>query len=156
MRYADETSKSRKRTPWDRVTDLTPTQVFLQEHYATHIECGATLIHDKETAHAKLVRELSLNSIAYASADLKGLADKNNPMTPVSRVHAIPKMFLNAHSSFNREDIQGYLNLFAFVSNPPVNLLKKVEIIIKSAFDNPKTLRYRDFYSAMPMDSYEF
>jgi hypothetical protein len=41
---------------------------------------------------------------------------------------------------------QGYLNLFAFVTNPPVNLLEKVELVVKSAFQNPKTLRYRDFF----------
>jgi hypothetical protein len=27
---------SRKKTPWDGVTDLTETQEFLKRHYATH------------------------------------------------------------------------------------------------------------------------
>ena len=52
-----------------------------------------------------------------------------------------------AHSGFNRRDLQGYLNLFALISNPPDDLLEKVEIVINLAFENPKSLRYRDFYN---------
>jgi len=126
------------------------------EAFGSHIERGATLIHDKEKSHAKLVRELGLKSIAYASSNLNGLADKDNPMNPVNRAHAILKMFLNVHSSFLREDMQGYLNLFAFVSNPPNDLLEKVELIIKTAFDDLKSLRYRDFYSTTSSDMIEF
>jgi len=124
-----------------------PSQKKTFEAFGAHIEKGATLYHDRETAHAKLVRELSLNSIAYSSNYLKGLPDKTNPLNPVNRAHAILKMFLNTHSSFNRKDIQGYLNLFAFVSNPPIDLLEKVELVIKTAFNNPKMLRFRGFYS---------
>ena len=43
---------------------------------------------------------LSLKSVAYASSDLKRLTDKNNPMNPVNRTHAILKKFLNSHSNF--------------------------------------------------------
>ena len=39
-----------------------------------------------------------------------------------------------------------YLNLFAFVTNPPGDLLEKVELVIKTAFENPKLLRYRDYF----------
>lgn len=129
-----------------------PSQKKTLEAFKNHIEPEATLIHDKESAHAKLIRELSLRSVAYTSKDLKTLPDKDNPMNPVNRAHAILKIFLNTHSSFKRDDLQGYLNLFAFVSNPPVDLLEKVELIIKTAFDNPKSLRFRDFYSATSTD----
>lgn len=93
------------------------------------------------------MEEKALNSISYASKDLKGLLDKDNPLYPVNRAHAIMKMFLNAHSGFNRDELQGYLNLFAFVTNPPEELLEKVELVIISAFTNRKILRYRDFYN---------
>ena len=133
-----------------------PSQKKTFEAFGAHIERGATLIHDRESSHAKLIRELQLNSIAYASNDLKGLADKDNPMHPVNRVHAILKIFLNAHSGFIRDDLQGYLNLFSFVSNPPVDLLEKVELLIKTAFDDPKSLRFRDFYpvNSTPSDPF--
>lgn len=116
------------------------------ETFCTHIKAGSTLIHDKDVSHKKLVKELSLKSVSYASSELKGLPDDENPLNPVNRVHAILKKFLNAHSGFDRDDLQGYLNLFAFVTNPPRDLLEKVEIVIKTAFENPKLLRYRDFF----------
>jgi len=123
-----------------------PSQKKTFEAFGTHIERGSTLVHDRDTAHAKLIRRLSLKSESYASKNLKGLPDKQNPMNPVNRAHAILKNFLYAHRSFIRDDLQGYLNLFAFVSNPPVDLLEKVELVIKTAFEHPKLLRYRDFH----------
>jgi transposase-like protein len=125
-----------------------PSQKKTLETFRSHIEEGSTLIHDKESAHKSLIKELFLSSEAYASKDLKGLPDKDNPMNPVNQVHVILKKFLNSHSGFNREDIQGYLNLFAFVTNSPIDRLEKVELVLKMAFQNPKSLRFRDFYSA--------
>lgn len=123
-----------------------PSQKKTLETFQGHILHGSTLMHDEESAHKKLVRALSLESVSYLSKDLKGLPDKENPMEPVNRVHAILKKFLNSHSGFNRDDIQGYLNLFAFVTNPPIDMLEKVELVIKMAFQNPRSLRYREFY----------
>ena len=85
-----------------------------------------------------------MTSKAYAAKDMKGLADSENPLNPVNRVHNLLKMFLNAHSGFNRDDLQGYLDLYAFVVNPPIEPLENVEKIIKLAFDYPKSLRYGD------------
>ena len=123
-----------------------PSQKRTYETFRSYIKPNSTLIHDKETSHKKLVKELALNSVSYASKDLKELLDKDNPMYPVNRVHAILKMFLNSHGGFKRDDIQGYLNLFSLVTNPPNEMLEKVELVINLAFQNPKTLRYRDFY----------
>jgi transposase-like protein len=124
-----------------------PTQKKVYETFKNHIESGSSLFHDIETTHRKLVKELSLKSTAYSSKDLKNLPDNDNPMHPVNRVHFVLKAFLNAHTGFDRKDIQGFLNLFAFISNPPNDLLEKVEIIVNLAFQNPKLLRYRDFYA---------
>ncbi len=67
-------------------------------------------------------------------------------MYPVNHAHDILKRFLYAHSSFVRSHLQGYLDLFAFVTNPPGDMLEKVERVIKMAFKNPKLLRHRDYY----------
>jgi hypothetical protein len=125
-----------------------PSQKRTIETFGSHIERGSTLIHDEESAHRRLIKELELKNVSYVSKTLKELPDKDNPLYPVNQVHAIMKMFLNAHNSFIRDSLQGYLNLFAFVSNPPIDLLEKVELIINLAFQNPKLLRYRDFYGA--------
>lgn len=123
-----------------------PSQKKTYDTFQNHIKPHSTLIHDKESAHKKLVEMLGLESIAYASKDLKGLLDKDNPLYPVNRTHAILKMFLNSHGGFKRDDIQSYLNLFALVTNPPNDMLAKVELVINMAFQNPKMLRYREFY----------
>lgn len=117
------------------------------ETFKDHILPGSELIHDKESTHKKLVDELSLKSKAYASKDLKGLADSENPLDPVNRIHSLLKMFLNAHSGFNRDDLQGYLDLYSFVINPPSEPLEKVERIIEIAFNRPKSLKYRDQFN---------
>jgi len=122
-----------------------PSQKKTYESFKDQIAVGSTLIHDKENAHKKLVRELQLNSIAYDSRKIKLLSDKDNPLNRVNRIHNLLKSFLYAHTSFNRDRIQGYLNLFAFVMNPPENHLEKVEMLLDLAFQNPKTLRYREF-----------
>ena len=122
-----------------------PSQKRTYEALKRHIVPTSTLIHDNEAAHKKLIERLALKSVSYASKDLKGLLGNDNPLYPVNRAHAILKMFLNAHGGFKRENLQGYLNLFAFVTNPPDEMLEKVDLVIKRAFDNPKTLRYREF-----------
>jgi len=130
-----------------------PSQKRMFELFASHIEPGAVLHHDKEAAHKKLVEQLALQSVVYASKDLKGLPDKDNPMNPVNQVHHIVKKFLNAHSGFLRDSLQDYLNLFAFVSNPPVDLLEKVAILVDLTFRFPKLLRFRDFYACVSSTS---
>ena len=114
--------------------------------FKIHIESKSKLFHDKESAHKRLIKALELDSVSYASKDLVGLLDKENPLYPVNRAHAILKMFLNSHSGFDRENLQGYLDLFALVTNPPDEMLSKVEFVVNRAFENPKILRYREFY----------
>ena len=68
-------------------------------------------------------------------------------MNRVNEVHARLKDFLNAHSSFNRDNLLGYLNLFTFAMNPPTNNLQKVELLLEKGFKTRKTLKYRQFYN---------
>ena len=121
-----------------------PSQKRSYQAFRKHIQFNSLLIHDKENTHKRLVEELSLRSVCYASKDLKGLADSENPLDPVNRIHMLLKMFLNAHSGFCRDDLQDYFNLYAFVINPPSDHLEKVEKIIDLVFKIPKSLKYRE------------
>lgn len=121
-----------------------PSQKRSYETFKDHIASGSTLIHDKEKAHKKLIEKLELKCVSYSPSDLKGLADSENPLDPVNRIHCLLKMFLNAHSGFCRDEIQDYLNLYSFVINSPSDHLEKVEKIINLVFENPKSLKYRD------------
>jgi transposase-like protein len=115
--------------------------------FSHHIEPGSTLIHDMEKAHGKLVQELKLVSEAYLSKSLKELEDKDNPLNEINQRCRQLKYFLNSHSGFNRANLPDYLNLFAFIVNPPIDPYKKIEIILKRVFENPISLKYRDKYS---------
>ena len=96
----------------------------------------------------KLSKGLDLKSTVYASEELKGVSDKENPLEPVNRQHALVKHVLNAHGGFLRENLQGYLDLFSFVTNPPYDLAEKVDSLLNMVFQYPKSLRYRDFYQS--------
>ena len=125
-----------------------PSQKMSYSSFCSHIAPGSTLVHDRESTHKKLVTELSLVSEEYAAKDLKGLEDFENPLDPVNHLHYLIKRFLYAHSGFDRKEIQGYLDLYAFVLNPPSDKLEKVDILLNLVFQNPKILRYRDMYAA--------
>ena len=114
--------------------------------FKSRIERGSELIHDREKTHRRLVEHLDLTSTTYLAKELKGLPDKENPLDPVNHTHYMLKRFLNAHSGFSRDELDGYLNLYAFVHNPPCDPLEKVELLLNMAFDNPHSLRYREYY----------
>lgn len=118
--------------------------------FGTHIKPGSTLLHDMEHAHSVLVDRLSLESEAYDAKLLKGLPDELNPLQPVNRLCFLLKCFLRAHSGFNRDNVQGYLNLFSVAMNPPADKLEKAAFVLDRAMRCPKTLRFRDFYNVKP------
>ena len=124
-----------------------PSQKMSYDSFITHIQPGSTLVHDKESTHTKLVKELNLVSEEYSSKELKGLEDFENPLDPVNHIHYLIKRFLYAHSGFERSQIQSYLNLYSFVLNPPSEKLEKVEKLLNLAFEKPKLLRYRNMYT---------
>lgn len=124
-----------------------PSQKMSYESFITHIAPGSTLVHDKESTHKKLIKELGLKNEEYSAKDLKGLEDFENPLDPVNHIHYLIKRFLYAHSGFERSQIQSYLNLYSFVLNPPSEKLEKVEALLNLAFEKPKLLRYRDMYA---------
>ena len=115
--------------------------------FKDHIAPGSTLVHDKGKVHGLLIDKLKLVDEAYDGNEIKKLSDADNPLCRVNEVHARLKNFLYAHNSFERTSMQGYLNLFSFVMNPPSNHLEKVELLLNRAFLTRKMLRYRSFYN---------
>jgi hypothetical protein len=115
--------------------------------FGGHIVPGSSLVHDLESAHNKLVRELGLTSSRYNARLLKGVPDELNPLDPVNRMCFLLKAFLRSHSGFDRGDMQGYLNLFHVMMNPPDDKLEKAAMVLDRAMRYPKTIRFRDFYN---------
>ena len=120
--------------------------------FQDHIAALSTIIHDSEGSHDTLINKLSLNAETYRSEDLKKLDDIDNPLDPVNKLHNLLKIFLDSHSGFLRDHIPGYLNLFAFIMNPPSNKLKKVELFLEMAIRKRASLRYREFFKAIKIE----
>lgn len=115
--------------------------------FKDHIAPGSTLVHDKGKVHGLLIDKLKLVDEAYDGDEIKKLPDNDNPLCRVNEAHARLKNFLYAHNSFERNSMQGYLNLFSFVMNPPSDHLEKVELLLNRALMTRKMLRYRSFYN---------
>ena len=112
--------------------------------FASHIKPGSKLIHDLEGSHDRIVKLLSLESEAYNSKEIKVLDDAKNPLNPVNQLCRLAQMFLHSHSGFIRDDIQGYLNIFFVIMNPPENKYEKIEELLELGFQKSVLLRYRD------------
>lgn len=113
------------------------------EAFANHIRPGSRLIHDKERSHAVLASMLDLEREVHDSKELRRMPDKENPMNRVNQTCNMLQKFLNAHSGFDRSQMQGYLDLFCFIMNPPHNKYEKLEKLLTLAIRNPRLLRYR-------------
>lgn len=123
----------------------TTTQITY-DTFITHIEQNATIIHDDEKSHRKLVEELNLVDESYKSSYLKKLNDKDNPLRPINHQCDLIRQFLNTHSGFDRDDLQDYLNLYCFMNSNPRNKLKKVNLLLNLALTTKVSLKYRELF----------
>ena len=114
--------------------------------YAGHIQRGSHLIHDMERSHKVLVRELELTEEAHDSKRIKTLPDKENPLHEVNELCYLLELFLNSHSGFDRARLEGYLDLFHVMMNPPDEKMEKAACVLDRAMRFPYTLRYREYY----------
>lgn len=115
--------------------------------FESHINLGSELYHDKEKAHRYLVQKLGLIDHSFDGNEIKKLSDKDNPLYPINRMCYLLQRFLNSHSGFNRNDIQGYLNPFCYIMNPPSDRLEKVRNLINRAVYLSESLKYRETFS---------
>lgn len=118
-----------------------------EKAFINHIERDSTLIHDEEKSHNILIEKLNLKDKSYNSNDLKKLDDKDNPLRKINHQCDLLKQFLNAHSGFDREDLQDYLNLYCFINSGHKNKLEKIEELLKLALTTNVSLKYRDLFN---------
>lgn len=118
--------------------------------FGSHIEPDSVLVHDMEKSHAVLVSSLGLDSRTHNARLLRGVPDSLNPLQPVNRACFFLKRFLGAHGGFDRDDMQGYLDVLSVMANPPEDKMEKVAMVLDRAMRYPKTLRYRSFYRVKP------
>lgn len=116
--------------------------------YGKHIKEGSTIVHDKKKSHNILADKLNLISEAYSSEELKNIEDKDNPLAPVNSLHALAKSFMRQHGSYNRDNLQDWMNLLRFILNEPYDKYAKVLKFIELAINSPKRVKYRDAMKA--------
>lgn len=121
-----------------------PTKDGARKYYGSHITPGSRLIHDCEKSHEPLVAELNLKSQAIDSETAKKLPDEDNPLTPINEIHSLFSRFWTSHSGFSRDRIQDWLNLFAFIMNPPSDRMLKARNLLNLIFSYGGTCRYRN------------
>lgn len=119
-----------------------PSKKQAWEAFGSHIAPGSLLIHDGDNSHSILIEKLKLTEEVHTTEDTKGLKDEENPLFTINRTHFFLKRFLNAHSGFNRAELQNYLNFFCFVSRGK-SKFEKVEELMEIAFQKSNFLRYR-------------
>ena len=115
--------------------------------FGGRIEEGSHLVHDKERGHARLVRELGLTESVCDSKEVCKLPDKDNPLAQVNKLCFLVKHFLKAHSGFKRDNLQGFLDVFYVMANPPEGKMEKAAFVLDRAMHIPKTIRFRSFYN---------
>lgn len=111
---------------------------------------GSTLVHDKEASHNVLVERLGLADERYHAGLLRGVPDELNPLQPVNRMCFLIACMLRSHPGFDRDDLQGYLDLFHVAMNDPADKLEKVAFVLDRAMHCRKSLTFRDFYNVNP------
>lgn len=117
------------------------------ETYGKHIKSESTLYHDFEKSHNILISELNLKEHSFKSINLKKKTDDLNPLDPINDLHGYAKKFMKAHGGYNRENIDDWMNLLAFIFNPPLSRDEKILEFIKMALKTTKVIRYRDVMS---------
>lgn len=119
-----------------------PSEAKAMKAYSGHIAKGSVFIHDGEKAHNIVIEKLGLIGETHKTDETKRLSDKDNPMEPINKVHMELKKFLSRHGGYSRENLQDWLNLFAFIFNTPGDKLEKAQAFIEIAAKMRIELRY--------------
>lgn len=107
-----------------------------------HIEKGSKLIDDAALIHQVLVDKLNLKREVHPSSKTEGLPDSDNPLYPINHMHFYLKMFLEEHNSYKREDLQDWLNLFAFIWNRKSNYAVIVADLLKLMINDFEFIKF--------------
>ncbi len=124
-----------------------PSKLRMLEAFDNHIEKESTLVHDGENSHKSLIEKYNLIEEIYPTKLTKNLKDDDNPMDPINSVHRRLKAFMREHGSYNRDNIQKWINLVYFVlsNQGDVKAEEAILNLLKRVISVSKLLRFRDF-----------
>lgn len=122
-----------------------PSSAKAVKAYGRMIAAGSKIVHDGDKSHNALVSMLSLSSEVHAASDCKGMADSENPMEPINKIHRYLSGFIGSHRGFSRGELQDWLNLFCFYWNTDGDAFQKAQAFIELAVKKRSILQYRDW-----------
>lgn len=96
------------------------------------------MIHDGERSHGILIRELNLTEEYYKIDYTNRLKDEDNPLKPINHLHSLAKRFMKQHGSYDRNNLQDWMNLFTYIIAPPINRYEKIKKFIELAINSQK------------------
>lgn len=125
-----------------------PSMLSTWRAYGSRILPGSTVFHDGEHSHGVLFRRIpGLKDAVFPSEETKGLKDFENPLYPINHIHMLAKRFIGAHGGYGRSHLQDWLNLLAYILNPPFSRIMKVRDLLQMAVFRRRRMKYRDVMS---------
>jgi hypothetical protein len=82
----------------------------------------------------------------FPSEETRGLKDFENPLYPINHFHMLAKRFIGAHGGYGRSHLQDWLNLLAYILNPPFSRIMKVRNLPMAVFRR-RRMKYLDVMS---------
>lgn len=124
-----------------------PSKLRILEAFDSHIKEESILVHDGEKAHKDLIEKYHLIEEIHPTRETKGLEDEDNPMDPINSVHRRLKAFMRNHGSYDRNNIQDWMNLVYFVLTNQGEAKAELAILLllKRVISVSKILRFREF-----------
>ena len=114
-----------------------------------HVQPGSNLYHDGTNCHNLLVSRLGLTCHSFLSSTTKRKNGPDDPLYRINRLSLLLREFLEAHDGFRRDELQGYLDFFCFMMNPPDDRERKAVELIKLGLMTRKVLRYHDYFKKL-------
>ena len=124
-----------------------PSKLRILEAFHGHILEESILVHDGENSHKGLIEKYHLKEEIHPTKETKGLKDENNPMDQINAVHRRLKAFMRNHGSYDRNNIQSWMNLvyFVLINQGDKKPEETILLLLKRVLSVSKMLRFRDF-----------
>lgn len=120
-----------------------PSAKRLRQAVSSHIRDKSTMFDDGENAHEFLVKEKEVKRMTYTTKETKVMKPEENPLQPINELHKYFRRFMRSHGGYDRDDIQDYCNLFAFIYNHNADPAKMVLDFLKRDLKVKEIIRYR-------------
>ena len=108
-----------------------------------HISSDATFISDDDNSHVMTINKMKLKHEIYHSDTLEAY----EKLEPIDQYCSRLKKFLRKHIGLRTNNLEDYLNLFAFIDNmngESPDLYKATKVLLSMLISIESTIKFRD------------